>query len=116
MTVHCVNYQLLTAKSLKRIQAIRDATSARLVWKETEPNVGVAQPLLGSVQTTLQAKIVDVSNDSASCLAFSSLLSPQKTKPQIGATKGRAITAAVGNPREPLIGEPTTTTKDTSRA
>ena len=44
----------------KRIRAIREETSARLVWKESEPDVGVAQPLLGSVEATLQTKIVDV--------------------------------------------------------
>ena len=43
-----------------RIRASRDETSARLVWKESEPDVGVAQPLLGSVEATLQTKIVDV--------------------------------------------------------
>ena len=54
----------------KRIRAIRDETFARLVWKESEPDVGVAQPLLGSVEATLQAKIVDVSSESASCSPF----------------------------------------------
>ena len=57
----------------KRIRAIRDETSARLVWKESEPDVPVAGLLVGSVLATLQAKIVDVSSESASCSPFSSL-------------------------------------------
>ena len=51
----------------KRIRAIRDETSARLVWKESEPDVPVAGLLVGSVLATLQAKIVDVSSESAIC-------------------------------------------------
>ena len=58
----------------KRIRAIRDETSARLVWKESEPDVPVAGLLVGSVLATLQAKIVDVSSESAICPTFSSLI------------------------------------------